>query len=144
MIITIYSDASTLKQDSNRSGVGLVVTMYGEVYKTVGMYVGKLNNINAELLGLLLALKEAREIDYTEELHLVRICSDCLPAIDLACGDASPATSNRAAVAILDKLDELTQSISCPIEYQWVRAHNGNKYNEMADELAYQHAHSVS
>ena len=51
MIITIYSDASTLKQDSNRSSVGLVVTMYGEVYKTVGMYVGKLTNINAELLG---------------------------------------------------------------------------------------------
>ncbi|MEL0015684.1 MAG: RNase H family protein [Rhodospirillales bacterium] len=144
MIITIYSDASTLKQDSNRSGVGLVVTMYGEVYKTVGMYVGKLTNVNAELLGLLLALKEAREIDYTEELHLVRICSDCLPAIDLACGDANPAISNRAAVAILDKIDELTQSISCPIEYQWVRAHNGNKYNEMADELAYHHAHSVS
>ena len=62
MIITIYSDASTLKDYKNRSGMGIVVTMFGEVYKTVGMYVGSLNNANAELLGILLALKEAREI----------------------------------------------------------------------------------
>ena len=33
--------------------------------------------------------------------------------------------------------------MSCPVEYQWVRAHNGNEYNEMADELAYEHAHPI-
>ncbi len=74
MIITIYSDASTLKDYKNRSGIGIVITMFGEVYKTVGMYVGSLNNTNAELLGILLALKEAREIDEVDDVHLVRIC----------------------------------------------------------------------
>ena len=40
---------------------------------------------------------------------------------------------------ILEKIDELVFAISCPVEYQWVKAHNGNEYNEMADEL-YEHA----
>ena len=75
MIITIYSDASTLKDQNNRSGIGLVVTMFGEVYKTVGMYVGVLNNTNAELLGILLALKEAREIDEIDEVQLESVAT---------------------------------------------------------------------
>ena len=142
MIITIYSDASTLKDQNNRSGIGLVVTMFGEVYKTVGMYVGALNNTNAELLGILLALKEAREIDEIDEVHLVRVCCDCIPAIDLACGDSQVSVHNQEGARILEKIDELTFAMSCPIEYQWVKSHNGNEYNEMADELAYEHANS--
>ena len=43
----------------------------------------------------------------------------------------------------IEKIDELTFLLDCPIEYQWVRAHNGNHYNEMADELAYEHAHKI-
>ena len=140
MIITIYSDASTLKDENNRSGIGLVVTMFGEVYKTVGMYVGALNNTNAELLGILLALKEAREIELVDDVDLVRVCCDCIPAIDLACGDSQVSVENEEGARILEKIDELTFAMSCPIEYQWVKSHNGNEYNEMADELAYEHA----
>lgn len=144
MIITIYTDASTLKDQDNRSGIGLVVTMFGEVYKTVGMYVGKLNNTNAELLGILLALKEARELDEIDDIHVVRICCDCIPAIDLACGDSQVSVDNQEGASIIEKIDELSFAISCPIEYQWVKAHNGNPYNEMADELAYEHANSLA
>lgn len=144
MIVTIYSDASTLHQQDSRSGIGVVVTMFGEVYKTVGMYVGRMSNTDAELMAILIALKEAREVDKVDELDLVRICSDCIPAIDLACGDASlHSNSTEEAIQIVEKIDALAFGMSCPIEYQWVRAHNGNQYNEMADELAYEHAHPV-
>ncbi len=144
MIVTLYSDASTLPKQGFRSGIGIVVTMFGEVYKTVGMYVGKMNNIDAELMGILIALKEAREIEQVEQVNLVRICCDCIPAMDLACGDASlTRKSTKEAAMILEKIDELTFSLGCPVEYQWVRAHNGNHYNEMADDLAYEHAHPI-
>lgn len=142
MIVTIYTDASTLHQSDSRSGIGVIVTLFGEVYKTVGMYVGQgLSNTEAETLAILIGLKEAREIDEIEDLHLVRICSDCIPAIDLANGDTQVKESApKEAVRIVEKIDELVFGMSCPVEYQWVRAHNGNKYNELADELAYEHA----
>lgn len=145
MIVTIYTDASTLHQQDSRSGIGVVVTMFGEVYQTVGMYVGKgLSNTEAETLAILIGLKKARDIDKVDELHLVRICSDCIPAIDLANGDAHlKESATNEVIQIVEKIDELVFSMSCPVEYQWVRAHNGNEYNEMADELAYEHAHSI-
>ena len=144
MIVTIYTDASTLHQQDSRSGIGVIVTIFGDIYKTVGMYVGKMSNTDAELMAILIALKEAREIDRVDELNLVRICSDCIPAIDLACGDTSlHSNSTEEAVQIVEKIDALAFDLSCPVEYQWVRAHNGNKYNEMADELAYEHAHPM-
>ena len=145
MIVTIYTDASTLHQRGARSGIGIVVTLFGEVYKTVGMYVGQgLSNTEAETLAILIGLKEARDIDNVDELHLVRICSDCIPAIDLANGDATLKESTpKEVIQIVEKIDELVFSMSCPVEYQWVRAHNGNEYNEMADALAYEHAHAM-
>jgi ribonuclease HI len=141
MIVTVYCDASTLPDYDDRSGIGVIVTLFGEVYKTIGMYVGELRNTDAELLGILMALKEAREVDKVDTVNLVRVCCDCIPAIDLAVGDAQIVSADRVeASRILEKIDELTFAMSCPVEYQWVRAHNGNKYNELADELAYEHA----
>jgi ribonuclease HI len=144
MIVTVYCDASTLPNYDGRSGIGIIVTLFGEVYKTIGMYVGKLNNTDAELLGILMALKEAREVDKVDTVDLVRVCCDCIPAIDLAVGETHIVSEDREeASRILEKIDELTFAMSCPVEYQWVRAHNGNKYNELADELAYEHAHPI-
>lgn len=144
MIVTVYCDASTLPDHDDRSGIGVIVTLFGEVYKTVGMYVGELRNTDAELLGILMALKEAREVDKVDKITLVRVCCDCIPAIDLAVGDAQIVSANRVeASMILEKIDEITFAMSCPVEYQWVRAHNGNKYNELADELAYEHAQPI-
>lgn len=141
MIVTVYSDASTLHQHDSRSGIGVIVTLFGEVYKTVGMYIGRMSNTDAELMGILIALKEARDLDKVDNLDLVRICSDCIPAIDLACGDANlNENSSEEAIRIVEKIDSLAFAMTCPVEYQWVRAHNGNHYNEMADELAYEHA----
>jgi len=144
MILTIYSDASTLPDCDNRSGIGVIVTLFGEVYKTLGMYIGKMSNTDAELMGILMALKEAREIDRVDDLELVRVCCDCIPAMDLACGDSNlNEDSSYEAGRILEKIDYLSFSMSCPVEYQWVKAHNGNTYNEMADELAYEHAQPI-
>jgi ribonuclease HI len=62
----------------------------------------------------------------------------------LACGETSlHSNSTEEAVQIVEKIDALSFDLSCPVDYQWVRAHNGNEYNEMADELAYEHAHPI-
>ena len=44
---------------------------------------------------------------------------------------------------IANKLDELSMSLDAPVEFQWVKSHNGNHYNEIADGIAaYEHAHN--
>ena len=140
MILNIYCDASTLVHDDSKSGVGVAITIHGELYKTIGMYIGKVSNVKAELIGILVALREALSIAETETVNVVRIICDCMPALDLASGDSNPSSEETAE--IVEAIDEVAVGIDSPIEFQWVRAHNGNKFNEMADKIAYDHAHN--
>lgn len=143
MILNIYTDASTLVDQGNVSGIGVVVTFDNEIYKTIGQHVGETNIIDAELFAMVVALKEAKEIVElmeSEPVTLVRIISDCMPALDIAVGDGAP--KNKITWAIANKIDELHMALDIPVEFQWVKAHNGNYYNEIADGIAYEHAHN--
>jgi len=142
MILNIYTDASTLVHDDNLSGVGVVVTIDGEIFKTIGQHVGYMNIIDAELIAMVIGLKEAEDVCSAsqEPVTLIRIISDCMSALDLATGEGT--TKSDLTWQILDKIDDLCNRIDTPIEFQWVKAHNGNQYNEIADSLAYEHAHN--
>lgn len=143
MILNIYTDASTLTDQNNASGIGVVITFDDEVYKTIGQHIGELNITDAELFAMVVALKEAKEVVSILEqdpVTLVRIISDCMSALDIAVGDGAPKSNTTWLIA--NKLDELSMAIDSPIEFQWVKAHNGNHYNEIADSIAYEHAHN--
>lgn len=140
MTINVYTDASVLTQQGNKSGVGVVVTIEGEIYKTVGQYIGRTDIVTAELLAILIGLKEARDVSKHLDPPLVRICSDCVPALDIATGDSSPQKAMTQMIA--EKIDEICFELDAEVDFQWIRSHNGNKYNEMADQIAYEHAHN--
>jgi ribonuclease HI len=74
--------------------------------------------------------------DYTPKL--VRIISDCTAALDLASGEGR--SDNKEIGDLLEILDELSVEITCPIEFQWVKAHSNHRMNDLADYLAYHHA----
>ena len=141
MKVNIYTDASTLLHKDNLSGIGVVVCIEGQVHESFGKHLGATDSATAEILGIYAGLSRAKALcKETDEIVLVRICCDCKPALDLACGEGT--TQNKATHMILEKIDELCMQIPCPVEFQWVKAHNGNKFNEMADQLAYEHAHN--
>lgn len=141
MILNIYTDASTLIHQQNKSGIGVVVTIDGEVFKTIGQHIGNMCTVDAELIAIVMGLQEAQAIAETsKEVTLIRIISDCMSALDLAVGEGSP--KEKLTWLILDKVDEICSLIDSPIEFQWVKAHNGNHYNEIADSIAYDHAHN--
>jgi ribonuclease HI len=137
--VNVYTDASTLLHNGGLSGIGVVVCIEGQVHETLGKHLGVVDSATAEVIGILAGLKQARDLSRVAEVTLVRICCDCKPALDLACGDG--VTSNNTTHLVLEKIDEISMQIPCPVEFQWVKAHNGNKFNEMADQLAYEHAH---
>lgn len=142
MNLNIYTDASTIGEDQDASGIGVVVTFNNEIFKTVGQHLGNLKITDAELFAMVVALKEAKEVIETLDspVHLVRVISDCMAALDIAVGDGEP--KHEMTWMISNKLDELCHEIPVPIEFQWVRAHNGNYFNEIADGIAYEHAHN--
>lgn len=142
MILNIYTDASTIGKDQDTSGIGVVVTFDNEIFKTIGQHLGNIKITDAELFAMVVALKEAKEvIDVLDSpVTLIRVISDCMAALDIAVGDGEP--KHEVTWLISNKLDELHHQIDVPIEFQWVRAHNGNYYNEIADNLAYEHAHN--
>ncbi len=137
--MNVYTDASTLLHNGGLSGIGVVVCIEGQVYETMGKHLGVVDSATAEVIGILAGLKLAKGLSKGAEISLVRICCDCKPALDLACGEGT--TSNYTTHLILEKIDEVAMQIPCPVEFQWVKAHNGNKFNEMADQIAYEHAH---
>lgn len=139
MKVNVYTDASTLLHDGGVSGIGIVVCIDGQVHETLGKHLGVMDSATAEVVGILVGLKQARDLSKLAEVDLVRICCDCRPALDLACGEG--ATNNHTTHLILEKIDEIVMQIPCPVEFQWVKAHNGHKFNEMADQIAYLHAH---
>lgn len=112
----------------------------GQVHETMGKFIGKVDTVSAELVAMIVGLQAAKTLSREAEVDLVRICSDCQPALDLACGEG--VTRNPATHALLEKIDEICMEIPCSVEFQWVRGHNGNVFNEMADQLAYEHAHN--
>jgi len=140
MILNIYTDASTLIHDRSQSGIGVVVTFLGEVFKTVGIYIGTCSSTEAELIAILQGLTEASELCESMEVSKVRIISDCEPALDLAVGDKE--THNEEIFGILEMIDTACMEIHCDVEFQWVKAHNNNKFNDLADKIAYDHAHN--
>lgn len=142
MNLNIYTDASTIGEDQDASGIGVVITFNNEIFKTVGQHLGNIKITDAELFAMVVALKEAKEVIelLDRPVNLVRVISDCMAALDIAVGDGEP--KSETTWMISNKLDELCHQITVPIEFQWVRAHNGNHFNEIADGIAYEHAHN--
>ena len=98
--------------------------------------MGDFDSRIAELIAICYGLDEAARIcnDLDIDVELLRICSDCQSALDLCVGETEPNTEEDAR--ILDSIRNLSSKFKI-VEFQWVRAHAYNKFNEMADTIAY-------
>jgi ribonuclease HI len=139
----VYTDASVLPDDDNEAGVGAVIycTEHERILHSSGIYISRVDSpTTAELVAIIHGMNQVREtIDsgsYTPKL--IRIISDCTAALDLASGEGS--SDNEGISDLLEILDEVSEKINCPIEFQWVKAHSNHRMNDLADYLAYHHA----
>ena len=87
------------------------------------------------------AIQEATKCFVTAgepQIGLLRICSDCESALDLASGDSH--TEQDDLINLVKAIDVQCNNVPFDIEFQWVRSHSNHEYNDLADTLAYSHA----
>lgn len=143
MTYNVYTDASVMVNDDFRAGVG--VAIYCNETKSIEMSVGfnigdAPNSTIAELTAIIYGLIHMGRYlkDSNKTATLVRVCSDCTAAIDLASGQGQ--SDDKSTLEILSILDNLLAKVDYDIQFQWVKGHSGHKMNEITDQLAYWHA----
>ena len=134
-----YTDASTLKHlNYPTSGIAAVIVNldYDRLEKSVAQHLETEDNIVAELKAISLGISVSASFLTTDDL--LRVCSDCQPALDLITeqGESDLPKMSR----ILDKIDRTMGFFPCDIEFQWVKSHSNHPINDFADSLAHQHA----
>ena len=134
-----YTDASTLKHlDIPRSGIAAVTVNldFNRMEKSVAQFLDSSNNIYAELRAMHLGISTC--LNLLCEDDLLRICSDCQPAIDMV--ESGNNVKNNETNRILSRIDKSISYIPCDIQFQWVKSHSNHPANDFADMLAYSHA----
>lgn len=128
--LVIYSDGAC-KGNPGVGGWGAIL-LYGDKTKEINGYAAETTNNRMELTGVIEALKILKRpcqiIIYTDSQYVQRGMSEWLP------GWIKKGWKNVKNPDLWQEL--VAQAQQHNIEWRWVRGHNGDKYNERADELA--------
>uniref|UniRef100_A0A6H1ZZ87 ribonuclease H n=1 Tax=viral metagenome TaxID=1070528 RepID=A0A6H1ZZ87_9ZZZZ len=135
-MLEIFTDGACLnngKPEAKASWGFVVLTKRGRDYMNNGLVEGKQSNNTGELTAILKALSFA--IGSGEEDVLIysdsRYCIDSLTIWDI---EKRVKGKQKKNYNLIKKILELTEEIN--VSFQWVRGHNENYYNELADSLA--------
>ena len=128
--LIIYTDGAC-KGNPGIGGWGAIL-MYNEHYKEIYGFNPNTTNNRMELTAAIEALKMIKRscsiIIYTDSQYVKRGITEWLPGWQ---------KKNWKDVKNPDLWQELAEIVKAyNIDWQWVRGHNGDKYNERADELA--------
>jgi ribonuclease HI len=124
--VVIYSDGACSRngKPGARASAAAVVIKDGEA-TAVGEYLGPATSQMAEITGAIIGLKEVREPSR------ITIYTDSQYLVNGATGKHERHVNNK----YWDKLDELSKTHY--VTYVWVRGHDGDFWNEIADSLAF-------
>ena len=126
----IYTDGSCLKNPNGPGGWAFCIVNNDDTYSCMSGSDSNTTKNRMELTAVIEALNMIQEkecIIYTDSL------------LTLNC--AQNIWKRKANLDLWLKYDKLSKNRK--INYQWVKAHNGNKYNEIVDSLAYQVAKNI-
>lgn len=124
--IIIYTDGSS-EPNPGHSGIGYVMR-YGKYEKQVSKYIGNGTNNVAELSAIYQSLQDIKTNHRNKTIHLY---SDSQYAIKIL----TKAWRYNANKELIDEIIPFLNNFP-NLKFTWVKAHNNDKYNEIADELA--------
>ena len=128
----IYTDGS-YKSSTDQGGYAVVITKNDEVIKILNFgYIHTTNN-RMELMGVLHALK------YFDTLEMMEIYSDSSYVINSLNGHfvgtwLSSEDSDKKNLDLWKQINTLKDRHL--VKFKWVKGHNNNKFNELADLYA--------
>jgi ribonuclease HI len=126
-MVEIYTDGSCLRNPNGPSGSG-VVMIYKNSVKTISIGMGGSTNNRAELF----AIQKALEAIKPDKRHYpIKIYSDSKYAIGSVTGKMKGTKNPDLIHPIRQMLLDFPE-----VEFIWVKAHSGNRWNEIADRLA--------
>lgn len=135
-MIEIYIDGSS-KGNPGPGGAGIVLTDAStqKILGTLAIPLGYVTNNQAEFLALKHALLELQRRSLSE--HLNKILTDS----QLVVGIFAQSWRARANLELVMEIRDLIKEFS-QLTFAYVRGHNGNQGNELADSLAQDAAES--
>ena len=98
----------------------------GEVYKRKVWKITHETNQRAELKAIIAAIHHL-----PKEAHRVRVVSDSMYALNTLSGKWGRNTN----LDLFKSFEKVMSGRTLDIEWEWVKGHNGDKYNEMCDQM---------
>lgn len=133
--IIIYTDGAC-SGNPGKGGYGAVL-MYGDNYKEISGFSPETTNNKMEITAVIEALKTLKRacdiIIYTDSKYVM----DGITKWIAGWKKNGWKTADRKPVKNIELWQELDlQCSKHKIQWQWVKGHSGDKYNEIADQLA--------
>lgn len=124
-----YTDGSCKPSNPGPCGCGIVILDQYSVVEEISEFLGNGTNNIAELTAIKMAFEWIKKRGLEWDSHIVY--SDSNYAVGLLTKNWK-ASKNQELVAEIRKLQEYLPNT----ELTWVKAHNGDQFNELADKLA--------
>ena len=144
MTIQLYTDGSCSKNGSkeNFGGYAVILTINNKSVKIYKESKSNTTNNEMELTAIVVALKEygvnqdefQYPVVYTDSNYAYKTLTEWYQSWKRN-GWKRPKNQPVANLELIQDYDALWEN-GKRIELRWVRGHNGNKYNEIADKLA--------
>jgi ribonuclease HI len=136
MMIEVYIDGSS-KGNPGPGGAGIVIkdASTQKILRTLAIPLGHVTNNQAEFLALKHALLELRRRGLSE--HSNKILTDSQLVVGIFSQNWRARANLELVVEMRNLLKEFPQ-----LTFAYVRGHNGNQGNELADSLAQEAAES--
>lgn len=133
----VYTDGSCNNKTRDAGGYGVVIIYKGEVFKISGGSYNETTSQRMELLAVIKALKKTKGLDCNVIIH-----SDSQYIVNsvnegwLHRWEREDFIGRPNSGLWREFLLHYNEFDKGQVIMKWVRGHNGNHYNEMADELA--------
>jgi ribonuclease HI len=129
--IRVYTDGSCKPTNPGPAGFATAILFDNNLHCAASKFIGEATNNVAEISAILFSLEYLIMLELSWEDII--ITTDSQYAIGLFQKHWRPRVNRELAKEILDKLELFPN-----LNFQWVKAHNGDEYNEMVDQMAKQ------
>ncbi len=130
-----FKDHHTHSDGPCGSGMVCVEADSNKIQFLLGEYIGIQTNNFAEFKAIEIGLEEIKERFQIDEALDIEVISDSKMAVNVLSGTWN--TEKDHILEVVERIQELEEELGVVIRYQWVKAHIGVHYNELADFLAY-------